>query len=387
MTPPTLGARPGAGLEVALYQEKPIPLAAEFSCAEAEMVALTGPSGSGKTTILRCIAGLDSAQEGRVACGGEVWFDRAAGLPPLPPQRRSVGLVFQSYALFPHLSAEANVAKALGHLSRRLRRARARELLALVHLAGLELRRPAELSGGQQQRVALARALAREPAVLLLDEPFSAVDQVTRRRLHRELAQLRDRVRVPIVLVTHDLDEAAALADRIVVLHRGRTLQSGAPMEVMTRPRDAEVARLVDQPNVFEGVVAEHRSAARQTMIRWRSFLLEAPLRPEFPIGAGVAWLIPRGSVILHRRDRPSRGERENPVPGIVAEMLAMGETAQMAMRVEDDPQALLYFSIPIHVAARNRIAVGERVVVSLLAADLHLIAPAPPHHSGAGIR
>ena len=221
---------------------------------------LVGPSGSGKSTILRCIAGLHKARSGRVICGGAVWQDTAAGIPALPPQRRSVGLVFQQYALFPHLTAADNVAKALGHLPRRRRAERARELLELVHLDGLGGRRPAELSGGQQQRVAVARALARDPAVLLLDEPFSAVDQVTRRKLHRELAQLRARVRMPIVLVTHDLEEAVALADRMIVLHNGRTLQSGTPSEVLYRPRNSEVARLVDQRNLFDGEIVEHSS-------------------------------------------------------------------------------------------------------------------------------
>src|SRR5690606_21568120 len=139
------------------------------------------------------------------------------------PQRRRIGMVFQDYALFPHLSALDNVIVAMGHVPSELRRERAQAWLTQVRLEGLETRYPAQLSGGQRQRVAVARALAREPDILLLDEPFSAVDQVTRRRLQRELARLRESIHIPMVLVTHDLDEANALADRLCVLYGGRS--------------------------------------------------------------------------------------------------------------------------------------------------------------------
>ena len=245
------------------------------------------PFGSGKSTILRCVAGLHKARSGRVVCGGSGVAGHRRRHSALPPQRRSVGLVFQHYALFPHLTAADNVAKALGHLPRRRRAERARELLELVHLDGLRrapsrrtLRRPAAARRGGEGAGA-------RPAVLLLDEPFSAVDQVTRRKLHRELAQLRARVRVPIVLVTHDLEEAVALADRMIVLHNGRTLQSGTPSEVLYRPRNPEVARLVDQRNLFDGEIAEHSSDLGRTLLRWNGRLIETPLRPELRSASG----------------------------------------------------------------------------------------------------
>jgi len=235
-------------LRVRLHQTGPIPLAVEFSCGPGELLALVGPSGSGKTTTLRCIAGLHRPARGLVACGGAIWLDTEHGVN-LPPHRRRVGLVFQNYALFPHMSALGNVIAALGHRPAQEREERARALLALVHLKGFEQRRPAALSGGQQQRVAVARALAREPAVLLLDEPFSAVDRPTRRRLHAELAELRAAVRVPIVLVTHDIDEAARLADRICVIDHGETLQTGRPAELLAAPANARVAAALDLGN------------------------------------------------------------------------------------------------------------------------------------------
>ena len=144
----------------------------------------------------------------------------------------------------------------------------------MTHLKGLETRKPAQLSGGQQQRVALARALARDPAVLLLDEPFSAVDQVTRRRLQVELARLRSEVKIPIVLVTHDLDEARMLADRMTLLSHGRTLQSGTPDDILTRPASAQIARLVELNNVFGGTL-ESANADGSGILCWRSHKFE----------------------------------------------------------------------------------------------------------------
>ncbi|HSE76791.1 MAG TPA: ABC transporter ATP-binding protein [Alphaproteobacteria bacterium] len=358
-------------LKVVLAQSAPIPLDARLEAAPGQLLALVGPSGAGKSTILRTIAGLIRTRQGRIECAGAVWFDAAAGLFE-PPQRRRVGYVFQNYALFPHLSALDNVAIAVGTAARP--KLRAGELLALVHLDGLEHRRPAELSGGQQQRVAVARALARDPAVLLLDEPFSAVDQVTRRKLHRELAQLRRQLNLPIVLVTHDLEEAAGLADRMCILHHGHTLQSGAPAEVMNRPASAEVARLVDLPNVFDGEVVAHDAALRRTHLRWRGRTLEALHAPAFESGARVTWVIPAAGIVLHRRDRPSRGERENPIAGIVGECLRLGEMTAVTQFVDGNGATKLAFSIPSHVADRNGIAPGAGITVSLLSEAIHLM-------------
>ncbi len=235
-------------------------LAAEFDCAPGELVALVGPSGSGKTSVLRAIAGLLKTPHlaGRVSVGDKVWFQ--SGRTNLSPQERRVGLVFQNYALFPHLSAIKNVAIGSSNTLARSKKQppmeeleKLRALFERLGLAGLEHRLPAELSGGQQQRVALARALVRNPQVLLLDEPFSAVDAPSRQTLYRELAHLRSTVSTPMVLVTHDLAEARRLADRVVILDRGESLQSGTPEQIFTRPRNARVAELVGIQNHFQG--------------------------------------------------------------------------------------------------------------------------------------
>ena len=194
-------------LKVRLAQRSPIPLDVELHCGPGELLALVGPSGSGKTSVLRAIAGLMPVGEGRVAVHDEVWFDSALGID-VAAERRPVGIVFQHYALFPHLSALANVSLALPHGAPP---DTAQRLLSDMQLDGLAERRPHELSGGQRQRVALARALARSPRLLLLDEAFSAVDQPTRQALYDELVKLRERVGIPIVMVTHDLREARLL--------------------------------------------------------------------------------------------------------------------------------------------------------------------------------
>ncbi len=370
-TPAADAAKRPGGLEAALSATVPIPLDIGFACAPGELLALVGPSGAGKSTALRCVAGLHRAARGAVRCGGATWFDAAKGTD-LPAHRRAAGLVFQDYALFPHMTALGNLVAAMGHRPRGDRAAKARELLALVHLAGLEDRRPAELSGGQQQRVAVARALARDPAVLLLDEPFSAVDRATRRRLQAELATLRRSLSIPIVLVTHDLDEALALADRMCLMHRGRGLQTAPPAEMLARPASAEVARLLDLNNLFRATVEAHDAAAGVTFLRWGDRVLEAAHAPGLPPGTQADWLVPASAIVLHRRGRPSAGERENPVEGRVVRMLALGDEAQVTLDVGDPDGFPLGFALPLHAARRNGLAVGAPCTVSLLKDAIH---------------
>jgi ABC-type sulfate/molybdate transport systems ATPase subunit len=198
-----------------------------------ETFALVGPSGAGKTTVLRMVAGLERPERGRIALDGRVLFDAAARIDR-PPEERRVGFVFQEYALFPHMSVEHNVSYAGG--------TNVPEVLERFRISQLAEARPGELSCGERQRVGLARALARDPDVLLLDEPMSALDAHTRAGVRAELRRILDRLDLPVLLVTHDFQDAAVLADRVGVLVDGRLLQVGAPAELVAAPRDPFVA-------------------------------------------------------------------------------------------------------------------------------------------------
>ena len=237
-------------------------LAVEFR-VPLGLIVLFGASGAGKSLTLRGLAGLLHPKEGLVTIDGHLLFESTTNID-LPPQERRIGYVPQHYALFPHLTVAENVRFALPKRSDRVlwskeranQQARVSELLAVLGLEGLERRYPATLSGGQQQRVALARALAAEPRLLLLDEPFNALDVTVRERLRDTLKQFQRKFAVPIVLVTHDHAEAQQLADTIVVLQRGQVVQVGNAQEIFFTPRTPDIALLVGQRNVFRGQLA-----------------------------------------------------------------------------------------------------------------------------------
>ncbi len=360
-------------LTVFLQQQRPIPLNASLSCNNGEVLALVGPSGSGKSSILRCVAGLYKPEHGKVTCSDNVWFNSEQNIN-ISPQQRHVGMVFQHFALLPHLSVIENIMLPLRHLPLSNRKQRADEFLQRVNLKGLESRLPNTLSGGQQQRVALARALARDPAVLLLDEPFSAVDQVTRRKLRMEAVQLTRNLNIPVILVTHDLDEACMLANRISVLHKGATLQTGTPDEVMNHPTNATVARLIDMRNLFEGKILSHDPENNCTRFDWNGTVLEAPYSSKFNIDEKLDWCILPAEVLLHRRVQPSRGIKENPVYGKIEELIAIGGTTNIIIKLTDNPEVKLYMDLPQHVVRRNSLKTGEEIGVTLLKKALHLM-------------
>jgi ABC-type Fe3+/spermidine/putrescine transport system ATPase subunit len=232
------------------YAGTPVLQGVTFDVDEGEVVSLLGPSGCGKTTMLRIIAGLETSDSGNVSFDG-------LSLANLPVHRRDFGLMFQDYALFPHQDVQANVAFGLRmkSLNASQVKARATEMLALVGLVGYERRRVYDLSGGEQQRVALARSLAPDPRLLMLDEPLGSLDRALREELMNELRAILGRVGVTTIYVTHDQQEAFAVADRVIIMNRGRIVQQGTPQAVYHHPASSWVARFLGLSNLLAGRV------------------------------------------------------------------------------------------------------------------------------------
>ncbi len=356
------------GLHLTLQQHSPIPLEARLHCAPGEVLALVGPSGSGKTTLLRSIAGLHPYGQGRIKCNGVVWYDSASRLC-VPTQQRRVGMVFQQFALFPHLSALDNVAAAMLDLPAGERRQQAQRWLARMHLQGLENRLPRQLSGGQQQRVAVARALAREPQILLLDEPFSAVDRATREALYDELAELREELRMPVILVTHDLDEATLLADRMCMLDHGSILQTATPDELLRAPASAAVARMLGMRNLFAGTLLGHEPDG--SVLRWQGQTLRIARQGHMAPGAEVMWAVPGTGVMLLSSHSTSLQPLENQVTVQVTRILALGEQLRVMLLCGSDT---LTMSVPRHVAQRHALREGQTLQVRLRGELIHLM-------------
>jgi len=272
----------------------------EFRLQEG-VVVLFGHSGAGKTTILRLLSGILKPDEGRIALNESVWFDSRAGIH-VPVQSRRVGFVFQEPLLLPHLTASGNVSFGIRAVTAAERRERAMDLLDLLGVAHASNRLPAELSGGEQQRVALARALAIEPQLVLLDEPLSAVDMTTRSRLLDEIAALQRRSGVPFLYVTHNPGEAVRLGDQVLLVHGGRILQSGSPLEVFAAPSSVPAARAVGTENVFAGTILWHRPEDGITAIGIGGCIVDATFN-GLPTGSRVTVGI-RSEDILVARER-----------------------------------------------------------------------------------
>ena len=363
-------------LTVSVEQLSPMPLSGAFRCEPGELLALVGQSGAGKTSILRMLAGLMKVEHGSVYVAGECWCDTSLGVY-LPPHRRSVGLVFQNYALLPHLSALDNVALSLTHLPRVQRAESALAWLDHVQLAHEhQVRRPAELSGGQQQRVAVARALAREPKLLLLDEPFSAVDQMSRQSLYRLLADLRRDLFIPIILVTHDLNEAALLADRFVVIDAGKVLQEGRPSDIHRSPRNARVADLVGIHNRFRGRWLGSAEQAGHGRLQWLASNPEetpgremiVPDKGKLPFGQAVTWVIPSDGITLLDRSPADSAEFWTRL----VDVRLLAEITLATFTFDEIPGAEL--QLILAGSQRREVRIGERIGVRLNLDFVHVM-------------
>ncbi|HEU4437909.1 MAG TPA: ABC transporter ATP-binding protein [Methylomirabilota bacterium] len=326
-------------LEVSLRKALPgFTLDVTWSAGDG-VAALFGPSGAGKTLTLQCLAGLVRPDAGRIVVGGQVLFDAAAGID-VPPQRRRVGYVFQGYALFPHLTVRDNVGFGLRGRRRAERTRRVDEVLARLGLEPLAERHPRELSGGQRQRVALGRALATDPALLLLDEPLSALDLPLRQALRDELRSVLTDWGIAAVLVTHDLGEAYRLGDRIVVYEEGRVIQAAPRAELLWQPSSRSVARIMGIRNLLQGVTL--KATADRIQLRWRGQVLEAvnsPTHSYLPApDSPLAFYIRPEYVRLIRKDRGGvdGAHHMNLMSGTVVREVDQGTSWTLYLRLDE---------------------------------------------------
>lgn len=354
-------------LKVKIGQLLPSPLQINLECAPGELHALVGPSGSGKTTVLRTIAGLNKPASGKIECNGEIWFEADAlgnRVQQLTPAERSCGFLFQQYALFPHLTALGNVSIPLhnSRLTSAERKVISIDLLDRMGIASLAERMPYQLSGGQQQRVALARALARQPKVLLLDEPFSAIDAPTRQGLYKTLAELRADLNIPILLVTHDLREADLLADRITVIDQGISLQTAAPQTLFQKPRNSRVAQLVGISNMFHGVFDAGK-------LSWDGCekVFSVADKGKIPPNARVAWVIPQSGLSAH--NDPSKDS----VPALVEKMSSLGQIAVIQLRIQNSENTIEWEASSAEVR-RLGMEVGSQMHLELDGNQIHIM-------------
>ena len=330
---------------------------------------LFGASGAGKTTLLDCIAGLQTPDQGMIAIGQSVLFNSQSRLN-LPPSRRSVAYLLQSLALFPHMTVEQNVQYGLASLRKDGRETRGGEVLESFHISALLKRRPSEISAGERQRVALARALVTRPRVLLLDEPLTALDAVTKARILDDLRTWNRRHQIPILYVTHDREEVFALGESAIVLDDGHVVAQGSPHEVMQRPQSETVAQLAGFENIFDGsVTGSHPEYGTMTCrIAGSALELEVPLSrvsASLPLRVGI-----RAGDILLASSKPQGLSARNVLDGTIASL------EQRDMKVVAIVHCGAVFQVHITLGARESLQLesGSRVWMVIKTYSCHVL-------------
>lgn len=344
---------------------------------EFSITVLFGPSGCGKTTILRCLAGLTRPESGEIRSGDDVWF--SAGSVHRSPQQRDVGYLFQDYALFPHLTVAENIAYGLRRLSMAEQQRRVAEMLECFQLRGLEHRWPRQISGGQQQRVALARTLARQPRLLLLDEPLSALDEPTREEIRRELRRLLSRFEIPVILVTHDRTEAISLADQVIILDRGIIRQSGPVSDVFSRPSDLTVARIVGVETVMPGQILKITDGLATVRVGGLDLVAVVPAtmsdadQEQMQNARSVAsvYICIRGEDVLVEPPASGPTSARNRIPATIADLQPEGPLVRLQLTC---PGFTLTALVTRPASAELGLQVGSAIVAVIKAQAVHLI-------------
>ena len=343
-------------------------LEVEFA-ATAGFTILFGASGAGKTTLLDCIAGLQTPDDGRITIGQTVLFD-SESRTNVPPSRRSSGYLLQSLALFPHMTVRQNVQYGLAAIEKSEREARSREALESFRIASLADRRPGKISGGECQRVALARALVTRPRVLLLDEPLTALDAVTKAQILDDLRAWNQRHQIPILYVTHHREEVFALGESVIVIESGRIIARGSPHEVLHRPEAETVAQLAGFENIFDcSVAGSHPEQGTMTCrIAGTSLDLEVPLTrvaAAQPLRVGI-----RAGDILVASAPPQGLSARNVLPGVITSLQQQG--AMVIAKVDCGPE----FEVHLTPGALQslHLEAGVRVWLVLKTYSCHLL-------------
>ncbi|HVN27394.1 MAG TPA: molybdenum ABC transporter ATP-binding protein [Candidatus Binataceae bacterium] len=338
--------------------------------APAGITILFGRSGSGKTTLLNCLAGLMHPDRGRIALDSRTLFDADSGVD-IAPAKRAVGFLFQDLALFPHLTAQQNVEYGLAKIPAKERRARASAMLDTMRVGNLAARKPAQISGGEKQRVALARALVTDPSMLLLDEPLAALDAIAKSSIIADLREWNAAHGIPIIYVTHSLEEAFAVGEAVLVLEAGRVIARGNPFKVLDAPRQETIAQLAGFENIFDATVsAIHEERGTMTCVIGECGLeLEAPLT-HAQAGDRLRVAIRAGDIMIAKQP-PHEISARNVFPGNITAIRTEGHSIILAV------DAGRSFQVRMTLGARDdlRPAVGARVWLVIKTYSCHLVA------------
>lgn len=338
-----------------------------------EIAVLFGPSGSGKTMTLRSIVGLVQPEQGFIRLGEQILFDTQRNIN-LPPQERCVGYVPQDYALFPHLNIAENIAYGLHDQPRMEKSNRVEELLHLMRLEPFSHRKPAQVSGGQQQRTALARALARRPDLLLMDEPFGALDESLRVHLRDEIQRVQSLYRIPMIFVTHSLEDAYSLGDKVVVVNRGRILQIGDREDVFRKPRSPDVARQMGMINILETRV--EAKDGEWIVLNSNGYRLRVPDTQPLKGRQSVTIGIRPEDILFIRRQRAIDDElKHNLARGVILDARPIGFDRQLTVAIKSDQrrEQQLIVRIPHPVFLRLGLKIGEERSITTRPSSIHV--------------